>query len=102
MALTQSSASTGEEKIARAVVTAAAVLLALVFAAIGTSSVSVVKMLGVGMVLAVLSDAFLIRATLVPAWMKLAGGVNWWAPGWLRRAHLRWGLWESEPVRIGD
>lgn len=84
------------------IVTAAAILLAMVFAAIGTSSVTVVKMLGVGMVLAVLSDVFLIRATLVPAFMKLAGGANWWAPAWLRRWHLRWGLWEGEPVQIGD
>ena len=84
------------------IVTAAAVLLALVFAAIGTSSVTVVKMLGLGMVLAVLCDAFLIRATLVPAFMKLAGDANWWAPNWLRRWHLRWGMWENESVGIGD
>lgn len=84
------------------IVTAAALLLALVFAAIATSSVTVVKMLGVGMVIAVISDAFLIRATLVPAFMKLAGSANWWAPSWLRRWHLRWGMWENEVIEIGD
>lgn len=84
------------------IVTAAATLLALVFAAIGTSSIAVVKMLGVGMVLAVVSDAFLIRATLVPAFMRLAGRANWWAPSWMRRWHLRWGMWESDPIGIGD
>lgn len=84
------------------IVTAAAVLLALVFAAIGTSGVAVVKMLGVGMVIAVLTDAFLIRATLVPALMKLTGSANWWAPAWMRSWHLRWGIWEREPVTVGD
>jgi putative drug exporter of the RND superfamily len=84
------------------IVTAAAVPLALVFAAIGTSGVAVVKMLGVGMVIAVLTDAFLIRATLVPALMKLTGSANWWAPAWMRSWRLRWGIWEREPVRVGS
>ena len=45
-------------------------------------------------------DAFLVRATLTPALMKLAGRANWWAPAPLRRFHLRWGLWENEPVAL--
>jgi RND superfamily putative drug exporter len=40
-------------------------------------------------------DAFLIRGTLVPAFMRLAGDWNWWAPGPLRRLHDRWGIRES-------
>jgi RND superfamily putative drug exporter len=84
------------------IVTAAAALLAIVFLGIATSSVSVVKMLGIGMTLAVLVDAFLIRATLVPALMQLAGRANWWAPRWLRRFHLRYGIFEAEPISLLD
>ena len=74
------------------VVTAAAVLLAIVFVAIATSGVVIVKMFGIGLALAVITDAFLVRATITPALMKLAGRLNWWAPGPLRRFHLRWGI----------
>lgn len=84
------------------IVTAAAVLLAIVFLGIATSSVSVVKLFGLGLALAVLVDAFLIRATLVPAFMRLAGRANWWAPKPLRRFHLRYGIWENEPIAILD
>jgi RND superfamily putative drug exporter len=80
------------------IVTAAALLLAIVFFAFATSSVSVVKMFGFGLGLAVLVDAFIVRATLTPALMALAGRLNWWAPRSLRRWHLRWGLWENEPI----
>jgi RND superfamily putative drug exporter len=82
------------------IVTAAATLLAIVFLCIATSGVVIVKMFGLGLALAVLVDAFLVRATLVPALMKLAGRANWWAPRWLRRIHLRWGIWEREPMSI--
>ncbi len=82
------------------IVTAAAVLLAIVFIAISTSGVAVVKMFGVGLTIAVIVDAFLVRATLTPALMKMAGRANWWAPGPLRRFHLRFGLWENEPVAL--
>ena len=57
-------------------------------------------MFGIGLALAVLVDAFIIRSTLVPAFMKLAGGANWWAPGWLRRIHNRIGI--SETVELDD
>lgn len=82
------------------IVTAAAVLLAIVFMSIATSGVAVVKMFGVGLTIAVVVDAFLVRATLTPALMKMAGRLNWWAPAPLRRFHLRWGLWENEPVAL--
>lgn len=49
-------------------------------------------MLGVGMAVAILVDATVIRAILVPAAMRLAGEANWWAPGPLRRLHARIGL----------
>jgi putative drug exporter of the RND superfamily len=84
------------------IVTAAALLLTIVFIGIATSSVSIVQLFGVGLSLAVLVDAFLIRATLVPAFMRLAGRANWWSPTWLRRWHLRYGIWENEPIAILD
>jgi len=84
------------------IVTAAALLLALVFVANASAQVTVVKVFGVGLALAVLVDAFLIRATLVPAFMRLAGRANWWAPRRLRRLHLRYGIWEAEPLDIVD
>jgi RND superfamily putative drug exporter len=82
------------------IVTAAALLMAVVFVALATAQVTVVKIFGVGLALAVLVDAFLIRATLVPAFMRLAGRANWYAPRPLRRLHLRYGIWESEPLDI--
>jgi RND superfamily putative drug exporter len=91
----------GLEKTGR-IVTAAALLLAIVFVGIALSQVSVVKLFGIGLALAVLVDAFLIRATLVPAFMRLAGRANWWAPKPLRRFHLRYGIWENEPIAVLD
>jgi RND superfamily putative drug exporter len=82
------------------IVTAAALLLAIVFLSIATSGVTVVKMFGIGLTIAVVVDAFLVRATLTPALMKMAGRANWWAPAALRRFHLRWGLWENEPIAL--
>ncbi len=84
------------------IVTAAALLLTIVFVGIATSEVALLKAFGVGLSLAVLVDAFLIRATLVPAFMRLAGRVNWWAPRFVRRWHLRWGIWENEPIALLD
>jgi RND superfamily putative drug exporter len=82
------------------IVTAAAVLLALVYVAFATSGVMVVKLLGLGLALAVVIDAFLIRLTLVPALMHLAGRANWWAPRAVRRLHLRVGIWEADPLPV--
>lgn len=77
------------------IVTAAAFLIAVVFVAFATSSVTMMKMFGIGMTLAVLVDAFIVRAALVPAFMRLAGRANWWAPRWLRPVYRRFGLSES-------
>ncbi|MEX2587522.1 MAG: MMPL family transporter [Actinomycetota bacterium] len=77
------------------IVTAAAALLAAVFIAFATSGISILKLLGVGLALAVIMDASLVRATLVPAFMRLAGKANWWAPGPLRRFHERFGFSEA-------
>ncbi|MDX2356756.1 MMPL family transporter [Dietzia sp. PP-33] len=77
------------------VVGAAAVLVAVVFLAIGTSGISVVRMLGLGMALAVLVDAFVIRLLLVPSAMLLLGEANWWAPRPLRAVFDRLRIRES-------
>jgi RND superfamily putative drug exporter len=70
-------------------ITAAALLLAISFAAFGTSGMSFLKLMGIGLALAVLMDATVIRGLLVPAFMRLAGHANWWAPAPLRRLHHR-------------
>jgi len=84
------------------IVTAAALLLSVTFFAFGTSGVSFIKMFGIGLAIAVLMDAFVIRGLLVPAFMKLAGDANWWAPGPLRRLHDRIGISEAEPIEPVD
>ncbi|WP_405472970.1 MMPL family transporter [Streptomyces canus] len=77
-------------------ITAAAVILAVVMVAIGTSRVTNTKMLGLGIALAVLMDAMIVRSLLVPAVMRLTGRATWWAPAPLRRFHERFGLSEGE------
>jgi uncharacterized membrane protein YdfJ with MMPL/SSD domain len=67
-----------------------------VFVAFATSGISFMKLFGVGLTLAVLMDATLIRGVLVPAFMRLAGEANWWAPAPLRRLHERFGISESD------
>jgi len=79
------------------VVTAAALLFAVALGAFSTSEIVFVKELGIGAVLAVLIDASIIRALLVPSLMMLLGPLNWWAPRPLRRLHERFGLREGEP-----
>jgi len=90
----EASVALGLEKTGR-IVTAAAVLIAVVFIAFATSGVMTIQMFGIGMTLAVLVDAFIVRATLVPAFMTLAGSLNWWAPKWMVRLHGRIGISES-------
>jgi RND superfamily putative drug exporter len=74
-----------------AIVSAAAVLLAIALGAFVTSGMVFLKELGLGAAAAVLLDAFVIRALLVPSLMKLLGGANWWSPRLLRRLHARVG-----------
>ncbi|WNI15607.1 MMPL family transporter [Actinacidiphila sp. ITFR-21] len=83
-------------------ITAAAVILAVVMVAIGTSRVANTKMLGLGIALAVLMDAMVVRTLLVPAVMRLTGRFSWWAPPPLRRFHNRFGIFEGgDPARDG-
>ncbi|TRW78745.1 MMPL family transporter [Mycolicibacterium sp. 018/SC-01/001] len=77
------------------VVTAAALLMAISFAALIAAQVSFMRMFGVGLTLAVLADATLVRMLLVPAFMHVLGRWNWWAPAPLARLHERIGLRES-------
>jgi uncharacterized membrane protein YdfJ with MMPL/SSD domain len=65
-------------------VTGAAAIMACVFLAFALASVVTIKSIGVGMAVAVIVDATLVRALVVPAVMRLLGGANWWAPRWLR------------------
>ncbi|NRQ49503.1 MMPL family transporter [Aeromicrobium stalagmiti] len=79
------------------IVTAAALLFAIALGSFATSQIIFIKELGVGTALAVLIDATIVRAMLVPSLMALLGRRNWWAPAPLRRLHERFGLDESLP-----
>jgi uncharacterized membrane protein YdfJ with MMPL/SSD domain len=78
------------------IITSAALLLAVVIGAFSTSGIVFMKMIGVGMLVALLVDATIVRALLVPATMKLLGTANWWAPGPLRRFWERFGVREVD------
>jgi RND superfamily putative drug exporter len=77
------------------IVTAAAVLFSIAIGAFVTSDMIFIKELGLGVALAVLLDATIVRALLVPSLMRLLGRWNWWAPRPLRRLHERIGLSEA-------
>ena len=81
------SVATGLQRSAR-IITAAAILLAVVFAAFVTSGVTSIKSMGFGVALAVLLDATIVRAFLVPALMRLLGEFNWWGPKFLKKYTL--------------
>jgi RND superfamily putative drug exporter len=89
------SVAIGLERTGR-IVTAAALLFAVAMGAFATSKIIFIKENGVGTALAVLIDASIIRALLVPSLMELLGKWNWWAPRPLRRLHERWGISEGE------
>lgn len=81
------------------VVTAAALVMSISFAALIAAQVAFMRMFGVGLTLAVLVDATLVRMALVPAFMHVLGRWNWWAPKPLARLHERFGISESaDPV----
>ena len=82
------SVAIGLQRSAR-IITAAAMILAVVFAAFVTSGVTSIKTMGFGVALAVLLDATIVRGLLVPALMRLFGENNWWAPKWMQRFTLR-------------
>lgn len=84
------------------IVTTAAALLAITFFAFGTAQTSLLQLFGIGTGIAIVLDATLIRGLLVPAFMRLAGDANWWAPAPLRRLHARFGLSEADDADDAD
>jgi RND superfamily putative drug exporter len=80
------------------IITAAAALLAIIFASFVSSGVTNIKQLGIGVAFAILLDATVVRGLLVPAFMRLLNNANWWAPAPLRAVHARIGLSERDPV----
>jgi RND superfamily putative drug exporter len=81
------------------IVTAAALLMSVVFAGFVAGGFSPVKQVGLGLLLAVLIDATIVRMLLMPAAMTVMGRANWWAPAPLRRLHRRIGLTESAAAK---
>lgn len=77
------------------IITSAALLLIVVVAGFATGGVTIIKTIGVGMIVAIIVDATLVRALLVPATMRLLGRWNWWAPGFLGRFYARYGIHET-------
>jgi RND superfamily putative drug exporter len=80
------------------IITSAAALIVVVFAGFAAGEVLAIKQLGVGLAIAVVVDATIVRTLLVPATMKLLGERNWWAPAPLRRFHQRFGLHEAQSI----
>jgi RND superfamily putative drug exporter len=74
------------------VITSAALLMIIVFSAFAAARMGMIEQIGLGLAVAVLIDATVVRCLLVPATMTLLGRWNWWAPAWLRRLHARIGL----------
>jgi trehalose monomycolate/heme transporter len=83
------------------IITSLALLLVIVVGAFSASGITFIKLLGVGMIIALVVDATIIRVLLVPATMRLVGPANWWAPRPLRRLYGRYGIREEsgEPGR---
>ncbi len=84
-----------------AVVTAAAILLAVAIGAFATSEVVFIQQIGVGTAVGVLVDALIVRALLVPSLMAMLGSWNWWSPAPLRRLHERIGVREEPVPAVG-
>jgi putative drug exporter of the RND superfamily len=89
--------ATGLDRSGR-IITSAAALLVIVFAGFAAGELVLIKQLGLGMAVAVIVDATIVRTLLVPATMTLMGRWNWWAPAPLRRFHRRFGLQETPAV----
>jgi trehalose monomycolate/heme transporter len=79
------------------VITSLALLLIIVVGAFSASGITFIKLMGVGMIVALIVDASVVRVLLVPATMRLLGRANWWAPRALRRLYARYGVKEEVP-----
>ena len=84
------------------IITSLALLLVIVTGAFSASGITFIKLMGVGMIIALVVDATIIRVLLVPATMRLLGRANWWAPRPLRRLYARYGISEGgePPARV--
>jgi trehalose monomycolate/heme transporter len=78
------------------VITSAALLLVIVVGAFSASGIAFIKLMGVGMIVALIVDASVVRVLLVPAAMRLLGQANWWAPKPLRGLYARYGIREHD------
>ncbi|HET7013811.1 MAG TPA: MMPL family transporter [Streptosporangiaceae bacterium] len=78
------------------VITSAALLLVIVVGAFSASGITFIKLMGVGMIVALIVDATIVRVLLVPATMRLLGRANWYAPAPLRRLYAKYGISESD------
>jgi RND superfamily putative drug exporter len=92
--------ATGVQRTGR-IITSAALLLAVVIGAFSLSGIVFMKMIGIGMLVALLVDATIVRALLVPATMRLLGRWNWWAPAPLQRFWERFGIREEDLPSTG-
>jgi RND superfamily putative drug exporter len=81
------------------VITAAALVMSMSFAALIAAHVSFMRMFGLGLTLAVIADATLVRMVVVPAFMHVMGRWNWWAPKPLAWLHDRFGISEGAEMR---
>jgi RND superfamily putative drug exporter len=93
--------ATGLQRTGR-IITSAALLLAVVIGGFAISDIVFIKMIGIGMLVAVLLDATIVRALLVPATMRLLGSANWWAPAPLARWWERHGHREAPAAEVGE
>jgi RND superfamily putative drug exporter len=84
------------------IITSAALLLMVVIGAFSLSGLAFMKLIGVGMLLAIAVDATIVRAMLVPATMVLLGRATWWAPAWMQRIQQKVGLEETEPPPVDE
>jgi RND superfamily putative drug exporter len=82
------------------IITSLALLLVIVVGAFSASGITFIKLMGVGMIIALVVDATIIRVLLVPATMRLLGRANWWAPPLLRRLYARYGIRESGAAAV--
>ena len=83
------------------IITSLALLLVIVVGAFSASGITFIKLMGVGMIIALVVDATIIRVLLVPATMRLLGPANWWAPRPLRRFYARYGI-RDEPGQLSE
>ncbi len=77
------------------IITSAALLLVIVIGGFAAGGINTIQMIGVGMIVAIVVDATIVRMLLVPATMRLLGHLNWWAPAPMRRFYARYGVHES-------